>query len=83
MNFWDQAEMAHYDMALHRILFQCCKAYHSMYLMNHQMDVDTYVVVITTASINCQSGNHNYSFILIVDSSHIMVCPSKSRIIPR
>jgi hypothetical protein len=52
--------MVCYDKALHWVLIQCCKAWHSMYLTNHQIDVDTYVVAITTVSVCHQSGNSSY-----------------------
>ena len=52
--------MVYYDKALHRVLIQCYKVCHSMYLMNHRIDVGTYVVVIVTASVRRQSGNHSY-----------------------
>jgi hypothetical protein len=50
--------MVYYDKALHRVLIQCRKACHSMYLMNHQIDVGICVVTILTASVHRQSGNH-------------------------
>ena len=53
-------EMVYYDKVLHPVLIQCCKVWHSMYLTNHRIDVDIYVVVIVTASVRRQSGNHSY-----------------------
>jgi hypothetical protein len=52
--------MVCYDKALHPVLIQCHKALHSIYLTSHQIDVDINVVVITTVSVHCQSGNHSY-----------------------
>jgi hypothetical protein len=55
-------EMVYYYKALHRVLIQCHMACHSMYLMNHRIDVGTCVVVIVTASVGCQSGILRKSF---------------------
>jgi hypothetical protein len=52
--------MVYYDKALHQVLIQCHKVCHSMYLMNHRINVGTCVVVIVTASVCRQSGNHSY-----------------------
>jgi hypothetical protein len=54
-------EMIYHDKALHWVLIQCHKACHSMYIMNHQIDVDTYIVAIVTVSVHHQSGNHSYA----------------------
>jgi hypothetical protein len=53
-------EMVCYDKALHQVLIQCCKDWHSMYLMSHRIDVDTYIVMIITASVHHQLDNHSY-----------------------
>jgi hypothetical protein len=52
--------MVYYDRALHWVLIQCRKVCRSMYLMNHQIDVDIYVTMIITASVHCQSANCSY-----------------------
>ena len=51
-------EMIYYDKALHQVLIQCCKACLSMHLMNHQIDVGIYVVMIVTVSVCHQFSNH-------------------------
>jgi hypothetical protein len=64
--------MVYYDNALHRVLIQCYKVCHSMYLMNHRIDVGTCVVVIVTASVRHQSGNHSYELFYRGLLAHIL-----------
>jgi hypothetical protein len=65
--------MVYYDKALHWVLIQYCKVWHSMYLTNHQIDVDTYVVMIITASVHHdQSDNQSYELFYRSLLAHIL-----------